>query len=309
MTVHFDDGTSAKGDVLVGADGIKSAGMFLPWRACLLLSCPLLNTASTPLVRQELLQKSHDELLRVVPLSAIVGQVTLSGDEMKRQLARAHSGYTLIKPELGFVNFVGLHDVSPDGLSGRFFWMVMRPDPNVDAPDHWLKTATQQQKYAHVIEVANKLPEEFREIYHLTPVEGIKQDTHIWRDLELTSLPACRVVLLGDAAHAMTPFRGEGGYHTFLDALALSKTLGRIHAAGTIRDIEAIKPLFAEYSAEMLKRGGDSVRFSRESYDEAKKKASNRQPFVVPMRPLPPKEVVLEVDPLLLPTAQAVAAA
>ena len=93
----------------------------------------------------------------------------------------------------------------------------------------------------------------------------------------------------------MTPFRGEGGYHTFLDALALSKALVRLNADGNIRDIEAVNATVKEYNTEMLKRGVESVRFSRGSYDEAKKKAANRQPFVVPMRPLPETEIVLEM--------------
>ncbi|KAJ2972169.1 hypothetical protein NUW58_g9240 [Xylaria curta] len=55
VTVWFEDGTSAKGDMLVGADGIQST------------------------VRQNLLHQSHDELLEVVPLANIVGQLTLTG--------------------------------------------------------------------------------------------------------------------------------------------------------------------------------------------------------------------------------------
>ena len=72
---------------------------------------------------------------------AIVGQLTLSGDEFKRQLALGHRSYTLIRPELGFITFVGLHDVASDGSSARFFWIMMRPDPNIAQPDHWLQIA------------------------------------------------------------------------------------------------------------------------------------------------------------------------
>ena len=242
-----------------------------------------------------MLQRPHDELLKVVPLAAIVGQLTLSGDAFKRQLALGHSSYTLINPDLGFITFVGLHDVLPDGGSGRFFWMMMRPDITIADPGHWLQGASKQEKLNHVLKAAEKLPPKFREIFELTPAEGIKEETHIWRDLELPSLPAGRVVLMGDAAHAMTPFRGEGGYHTFLDALAFSKVLGRLNTDGKIRDTEAVKAAVDEYNAEMLERGKKSVRFSRESYEEAKKRAENRQPFLAPMRPLAETDIVLEV--------------
>ena len=71
------------------------------------------------------------------------------------------------------------------------------------------------------------MPPNMREIFESTPAEGIRKQPHIWRDLELASLPAGRVVLVGDAAHAMTPFRGEGGYHAFIDSLNLAKILSR----------------------------------------------------------------------------------
>ena len=228
-------------------------------------------------------------------MAAIVGQLTLSGDEFKRQLALGHSSYTLIRPELGFITFVGLHDVSPDGSSGRFFWMMMRPDPAITQPDHWLQTASKQQKYDHVMAAVAKMPPRFREIFELTPVDGMKEDTHIWRDLELPSLPAGRILLMGDAAHAMTPFRGEGGYHTFLDAMAISKMLDKLNENKQIDDVEVLKTAVTEYNTEMLERGKKSVRFSRQSYEEVKKKAENRQAFLAPIKPIPEADVVLEV--------------
>ena len=228
-------------------------------------------------------------------MAAIVGQLTLSGDEFKRQLGLGHSSYTLIRPELGFITFVGLHDVADDGGSGRFFWMMMRPDPTITQPGHWLQTASKQEKHDHVLAAAAKLPPRFREIFELTPVDGMKEDTHIWRDLELPSLPAGRVMLMGDAAHAMTPFRGEGGYHTFLDAMAISRMLGRLNKDGQMDDVEAVKAAVAEYNAEMLERGKKSVQFSRASYEEAKKKVENRQAFLAPMKPMAEADVVLEV--------------
>ena len=41
------------------------------------------------IVRKHLLQKDADELLKLVPLAAVVGEVDLSGSSFKRQLAVA----------------------------------------------------------------------------------------------------------------------------------------------------------------------------------------------------------------------------
>lgn len=248
-------------------------------------------------MRENLLNRSHDELLEVVPLANIVGQLTLSGDDFRRQLALGHSSYSVVRPELGFITFVGLHDVSADGQSARFYWMMMRPDTTVGEPGHWLQTASKQAKLDHVLQAAQKLSPDLREIFELTPVEGIREERHIWRDLELSTLPAGRVVLLGDAAHAMTPFKGEGGYHAFLDALALSKLFAKLSAEGAQAptNLSAIKTAVEAYNTDMLRRSGKSVRSSRISYDEAKKKVEKRQAFLAPMKMIPKEEINLEV--------------
>ena len=172
----------------------------------------------------------------------------------------------------------------------------MRPDPDIAKPDHWLQIATKQQKHDHVMAAIAKMPPRFRKIFEITPFDGMKKDTHIWRDLELPSLPASRVLLMGDAAHAMTPFRGEGGYHTFLDAMAISKMLVKLNTNKQIDDVEALKTAVTEYNTEMLERGKKSVRFSRQSYEEVKKKAEDRQAFLAPVKPIPEADVVLEVE-------------
>lgn len=135
----------------------------------------------------------------------------------------------------------------------------MQPDVDVEKPDHWLRTATQQEKLDHVLKLVSKMPPKFRELFELTPASGIKPEPHVWRDLELESLPTGRVVLLGDAAHTMTPFRGEGGYHSFIDSMNLSKKLSQLDG----KDINAVKTAVSEYNAEMLERGGEAVRSSR----------------------------------------------
>lgn len=272
--VFFDDGSVAKGDLVIGADGATSQ------------------------VRESLLQTPNSNSLNTVPLSAIVGEVTLSGDAFKRQLSLGHSAYNLINPELGFIAFVGLHHTLEDGASGRFYWMFMQPDGDITKPGHWLRTASQQEKLDYILKAVAPLAPELREIFKLTPTEGVKQDLHVWQDLELESLPAGRIILVGDSAHAMTPSGGVGAFHTMIDAIKLTNTLVSLDKEGKNLGMAAIRSAVAEYNGEMLKRGSAAVRTSRASYEEAKRKAETKEYFIAGLRPLlvvKPEEIILEV--------------
>ncbi|KXX75963.1 Salicylate hydroxylase [Madurella mycetomatis] len=269
VSVHFEDGGSAKGDILIGADGINSV------------------------VRQHLLGRPSTDLLNVVPLATVVGQLELSGEAFKRQLAIGHSGYMLIRPDLDFIGFAGLHYVHPDGQSARYYWNYLETDHSVADPNHWLQTASQQEKLDHVLKAIAPLAPKFREIFEMTRPDQIRQETHVWRDLELDSIPAGRVILMGDAAHAMTPFRGEGGYHTLVDAIILSKKLGELATGDKFKDIAAVKEVVSGYNSNMLERAGRAVRDSRNLHADAQRFGPDGKPLVVKMMPLPDVEIVL----------------
>ncbi|KAK7177575.1 FAD binding domain protein [Paraphaeosphaeria sporulosa] len=218
VTVRFKDGSSARGDIVVGADGVHSPS-----------------------------------------------ELDLTGDAFKRQLELGHCAYNLINPELGFIGFVGVHYVFPDGQGGRLYWMFMQPDTaDIEITDatHWLQTRSEEEP-------------------------------HIWRDLELESLPTGRVALLGDAAHAMTPSRGEGAFQAFIDAMKLSRMLAELRTEDKFKDINAVKAGVAEYHDEMLQRGTAAVRRSRSSYQDAKKRSETGEHFTSGMKRLAIEPVVL----------------
>ena len=68
------------------------------------------------------------------------------------------------------------------------------------------------------------------------------------------------VTLVGDAAHAMTMYRGEAANHGIMDAYHLVRALGEVHA-GT----RGLKEAVDGYEAEMRERTSVAVQWSREA--------------------------------------------
>jgi len=182
LTVHFKDGTSAKGDIVIGADGVSSA------------------------IRQHLVKPDP---IHVLPIATVVGEVVLSGSDFERQLELGYSGY--VASDAGSKGdgrgqmFVGLDSVSADGKSGNYYWSMTYFDLDASVLPHWITSASKETKYNLALEKTSHLLPEFREIISKTGVEGILDSSMCFRELEIESLPNGRVTLIGDAAHCMTP--------------------------------------------------------------------------------------------------------
>ncbi|KAF3059581.1 FAD-dependent urate hydroxylase [Daldinia childiae] len=239
ILLHFEDGTTATGDILVGADGVNS------------------------FVREHLLGVPNKELLQPIPNCMICGETTLSGEAFERQLSLAHSCYVAVGPaSTNYFLFVGLNRVSSDGKSGRYYWFIAEKDPSIANENHWTKSASQAELYDHVIKLTSGLEPRFSEVIESTSVSEVKPKPFIIRDAEIEHLPVGRITLLGDAAHPMSPFRGEGGAHALLDALNLSKAIGQLKS----NDTSEIESLFGPYQKEMLERGARAVKASRSQH-------------------------------------------
>ncbi|KAI0906005.1 putative monooxygenase [Ustulina deusta] len=236
VKIYFQDGTSAEGDILVGAEGARSA------------------------TRKHIL---GEDPVRAPPVGIITGRCTLKGEELEEQLRLGHS---LFLVDMNSINgspmmlLVTLVEVYPDGESGKFAWALIWPDEGPTKEDFWVYKAPAQKQYDFVVEKTKDLSAEY-----LTTVKRSDPQTTIpvrrLYTLVLDSMPTGRITLLGDAAHAMTPFRGEGGFHAISDALNLARAIGKIDKD----DIENIKEVFGAYQVEMLERGRQAAKLSEEA--------------------------------------------
>ncbi|KAI0886985.1 putative monooxygenase [Annulohypoxylon maeteangense] len=259
VKLHFEDGTQATGDILVGADGVNSV------------------------VREHVLRRPNKETLNTIPATMIIGETTLSGERFERQLSLGHSCYAKSAVDASYFLFVGLSQTSQNGTNGQYYWFVVRKDDEAGKEDHWLRSASQLEKLEHALKLTSPLDPRFTEIIRETPESGILKHSQVLRDIEIDELPTGRITLLGDAAHTMTPFRGEGGVHAIRDALNLGKALGQLNS----NECSEIKSLLGLYQEEMLERGVLAVRGSRNaqkvnSGEDGDARVWNRAPVEAP---------------------------
>ena len=245
VTAHFEDGTTATGGLLVGADGTWSK------------------------TREQVLGRSNTETLEAMPMAMIGGDVTIhvdgNGEEgfLARQLRLGYSSYIAIRP--GNTFFCGVDRVSPAGDAVSFYWFLYMRDDTASDADHWLRTATRDDKYARVLSVTESVQMDPRhtEIVRRGSPDGVTEAFSLYYDAIIETLPVQgrRIVLIGDAAHPTTPFRGEGGLMAIKDALQLSKLLAEAAKVGI--DERTLQSQLEAFQDDVTKRGAAVVQMSR----------------------------------------------
>ncbi|CCC09543.1 hypothetical protein SMACR_03575 [Sordaria macrospora] len=249
VTVWFEDGTHAVGSVVVGADGTFSA------------------------VRPHVLQKPNSEVLEVSTYATItMGECRLNRADMESQLQLAYSCF--VSFERDFVFFSGLNRVGDDGSYGDYYWMTIESQDVGD--DHWVKTGTAEERLRKSKERVQALDPKRRLTVEKTEVEGMKKVT-TWYDALIEDIPPInRVILIGDAAHPMTPSRGEGAIYAIRDAVGLSKLLAENKHQSSD---DTLRHKMDEYQRKMVNEGSESILMAR----QVMKKARQRETVGKPM--------------------------
>jgi len=209
VEVHFADGSSARGDVLVGADGSASA------------------------VRKQLLPHA-----RVVEsgIAGIIGKVYLNERVRERVGPRLLGQMTMVLPRRSGAMFVAPF------LSGRtssaldmpehLFWAVMGRAATLGLlPGAREHNASQLQHLAQRMTSGwHPLLQEL--ITDADPASLLTRPLHTAH--RIAAWQPSRVTLLGDAIHTMTPLQGLGGNTALRDAVLLRNHLVEADNTGDV---------------------------------------------------------------------------
>ncbi|MFD4636383.1 FAD-dependent oxidoreductase [Lentzea sp. NPDC058436] len=237
VTAFFADGSTARGDVLVGADGIRSAvrGQRAP-------QCETADAGVTAIYGRV----PSSVAARFVPAETFTDIFTIASDERKVFLG------------LGSVRF----PVAPAEAARRFAPGLSLPDQDDyvvcvvggrhehfagvrDLSGHGLRTAA--------AEVLRDWPGRAAELLTRADPESffvVEMRTSVPAELD----PPVNVTLLGDAIHAMTPTLGRGANVAMRDAALLGRALKAVEKRrACLRDV------LADYERDELTGYGFSV--------------------------------------------------
>ena len=243
VTAQFADGTTARGRVLIGADGAYS------------------------LVRQQLLGPDH--VPHLSPIIPINGMCELSSSQYAT--IRQHATSVWFTAKSGVFFNIGLCSMKPGGSSGQFYWGVSFSSDDPARDSQWCQNADATTLYNKCLELTRGMPEWLVGIIPLTGPKGIT--TPSIKFVEYLPPPTFptgkRVTLLGDAAHTMIPFKGAGANTAITDSCDLGTLLvSTFEQQG--EPWTALEAVLEKYNAIMLPRGRENVLASRAAGQSSK---------------------------------------
>ena len=230
VTAYFDDGTSATGDVLVGADGAQSKV-----RRLRLPDAAVVDTGIT----------------------SIAGKLPLTEENAKLLPPLADGGITLVFGPRG--EFVIIHVMRFDGTGVEddyIMWGYAAAHERF--PD--MKGMGQAELKQVVLALTPRFHPDLRRLFALATPETVFQ-IKVRTSERLRPWEPSNVTMIGDAVHLMTPGRGIGANTALRDAELLSRKLAEAHRGKDV--VQAI----GEYEREMVEYGFQAVEASREMMD------------------------------------------
>ena len=260
VTAHFADGSSATGDLLVGADGAGSR------------------------VRKQYFPEARLEDTGII---AIAGKLPITDESAALLPPRVFQGISMVQAPKGYFCILHVMEFKWDrsgkiknGIGGSDaelikVWPGLQFDNTRDYIN-WGFSATADKFPTDVMErrgddlarlVAEMTPDwhpNLRRLFELTEPSTCFP-VNIKTSVPLDAWPASNVTLIGDAIHTMTPGRGVGANTALRDAVLLCARIIDV-AEGRLELVDAV----GRYEAKMITYAFDAVLKSREQMtDEA----------------------------------------
>lgn len=257
VILQFDDGTTDRVDLLIGADGVHSSVA----RQYLSTAVPSTTKVSMSEVSRSLASPRDLDVFIILGIS-----------DHFHPIVDERGYYTLDgKHRLFVMPFEGskLDDLEIDDDNRkpkrRTMWQLSFPVPDRSEAFHLRQKSNTEEMRQEVLRRCGHFHKPFPDMIRCTPISTIWGTSLLDRDpddflrhqgsLEVHGRLPSRVVLVGDAVHPMTPFKGQGCNQALADAVLLAKWLCNARIESAIRS----------YMTEMTRRSAVKVRASRDA--------------------------------------------
>ncbi|KAI1828056.1 hypothetical protein F4861DRAFT_535485 [Xylaria intraflava] len=197
ISLQFKDGTTHECDVLVGADGIHSTVRKL----ILGEDDPAASPRNTGLWGVMTLQ----------PYAK--AQASLGQDLVDAEDAREYSWF-------GDGSYI-MHNVLSGGQLVQF--VACSSDPEAESSDRWTRVVSADEIRKLYMDWPSHLRQAVEQLLCQEPEQNA---LYFWEHPPARSYVSGPLCVIGDAAHAMTPWQGSGGGMSIEDSLILSSLLG-----------------------------------------------------------------------------------
>ncbi|CAK4034676.1 Salicylate hydroxylase [Lecanosticta acicola] len=231
LTLHFQGGTTHDCDLLIGADGIHSTV-----RKILLGDDPAANPVPGGWFFLASLQPYEK-------LRSVLGEAYVNKDDPREYDWFGHGGFMM-------------HNFLSDGNLVQFIACVATDSPD----DSWMKSVPSAQMKGYF----KGYPQHLQDALAVA-LEGEEEEEEeakcicIWEHLPARTYADGPICVMGDAAHATSPWQGSGGGISIEDALVLSSLLGQI-TPGSPGDISTALQVYDDARRARTQRVVESSR-------------------------------------------------
>jgi 2-polyprenyl-6-methoxyphenol hydroxylase-like FAD-dependent oxidoreductase len=222
VVAHFADGTSAKGDFLIGADGVHSA------------------------VRAHVIPDG--------PTPFDTGLIGFGGFVPRSVIENTPIGQR-VETTFGQSGFFGYGFCSPDPNDGVMWWST-QPAHGADAAT--FRAMSQDELKRHLLDFHAGWHAPIPQLLEAAENIGVTATLDV---ATLPTWSRKRTVLIGDAAHATSPHAGQGASLALEDAMRLARLLQDGRELGvTFEAFESERRPRAERIVAIARRNGNSKR-------------------------------------------------